>query len=180
MRQLQNLRSPGGPWAAFAVSAVMALTACVDNVPPELEPMVDVRLPLVISLAENAADACSALRTSEAAAPKASPAASTALAEEIEVVELVVRCNWSEPDDAAPGGGESTQVFPPVRKAARHAHSPPPKVVYDTFVKRGDRDYERVYVPSQYSESSNSADIVVARPIRDGGVVEVTVAMVKR
>ncbi|MBK7825610.1 hypothetical protein [Nannocystis sp.] len=47
-------------------------------------------------------------------------------------------------------------------------------------MKRGDHDFERVYVPSQFSDVASSADIVATRQIPGGGTVEVTVATVKR
>jgi hypothetical protein len=53
-------------------------------------------------------------------------------------------------------------------------------VVYDTFATQGDRDFERVLVPSQFSGVAASADIVVTRAIPGGGTAEITVATVKR
>ena len=81
------------PGALFTVVAALALGACLDNVPPELKPMVNSRLPRAVS---------------------------------------------------------------------------------------GDHDFERVHVPSQFTDAASSADIVVTRSIPGGGTVEVTVATVKR
>lgn len=96
------------------------------------------------------------------------------------MIEILVRCAWGQSPATPPESGEHSFSFPPLRQAAPHAHSPPPALRYDTFVKAGDQDFERVHVPSQFSQVAASADIVVTRPIPGGGTVEVTVAMVKR
>jgi hypothetical protein len=181
MRQFQRFGAPGSRFAVAVLAvASLALGACLDNVPPELRPMVDSRLPRAVSLAESAAARCAAHRAGEDPEPAVSPAVGTSLAEELEVVEIVVRCDWEPSDGKSPAGDEHSFTFPPLRQTAAHTHSPPPALVYDTFVKRGDRDFERVHVPSQFSDVASSADIVVTRLIPGGGTVEVTVATVKR
>jgi hypothetical protein len=182
MRQLQTSGRPGYrfPGATFIVVATLGIVACLDNVPPELKPMVDSRLPRAVNLADSAAERCAAHKETEGPGPTVSPAAGTSLAEELEVVEILVRCDWEQSDDTTTEGGGLSFSFPPLRQAKPHTHSPSPKLVYDTFVKRGDRDFERVHVPSQFSDVASSADIVVTRPLRGGGTVEVTVATVKR
>jgi hypothetical protein len=182
MRKFHRAGSPGDrpPGALFTVIAALTLGACADKVPPELKPMVDSRLPRAVSLAENAAARCDARKTTEAPGPAISPAVGTSLAEELEVVEILVRCDWEARDERSPEGGEDSFTFPALRRAVRHSHGSPPRLVYDTFVKRGDRDFERVHVPSQFTDAASSADIVVTRPIPGGGTVEVTVATVKR
>lgn len=181
MRQFQRFGTSGNglPGAALIVAA-LAVSACLDKVPPELKPLVDSRLPRTIFLAEAAAARCAAHKAAEGSAPAMSPAVGTSLAEELEVVEILVRCDWERKDENSPEGGEQSFTFPLLRQAARHSHTPPPQLVYDTFVKRGDHDFERVYVPSQFSDLASSADLVVTRSIPNGGTVEVTVATVKR
>jgi hypothetical protein len=180
MRQFQRFGPPGCRSPGVIIAAALWIVGCLDNVPPELKPMVDSRLPRAIDLAESAAGRCAAHRTTGDPAPTESPTVGTSLAEELEVVEILVRCDWGESDGASTGSGEQSFTFPPLRQTSRYSHSPPPKLVYDTFIKRGDRDFERVLVPSQFSDVANSADIVVTRPIPGGGTVEVTVATVKR
>jgi hypothetical protein len=183
MRQLQTSGRPGFrlPGAAFAVVAALGLVACsLDNVPPELKPMVDSRLPRAGSIAEIAAEQCVAHKETGGPAPTVSPAAGTSLAEELEVVEILVRCDWEEGKETSPEGGELSFSFPALRRAQQHHHHPSPRLVYDTFVKRGDTDFDRVHVPSRFSDVESSADIVATRPIPGGGTVEVTVATVKR
>lgn len=182
MRKFQKSGSPGHrlPGALSTIVAALALSACLDNVPPGLKPMVDSRLPRAVSLAESAAAGCVAHKAAEGPDSASSPAVGTSLAEELEVVEILVRCDWEPRDEKSPEGREHSFTFPPLRRAARHSHSPPPKLVYDTFVKLGDHNFERVHVPSQFTDAASSADIVVTRPIPGGGTVEVTVATVKR
>lgn len=182
MRQLQASGRPGYrfPGATFIVVAALGIVACgLDNIPPELKPMVDSRLPWAVSLAESAGKQCAELKETERPAPTASPAVGKSLAEELEVVEILVRCDWEQSDEAPEGRGSSFS-FPPLRRAEQRTHTPSPRLVYDTFVKHGDHDFERVYVPSQFSDGASSADIVATRPIPGGGTVEVTVATVKR
>jgi hypothetical protein len=182
MRQFQTGR-PGNrfPGVTLAVVATMGIVACsLDNVPPELKPMVDGRLPRAVSLAEAAAKLCAEYKEAGGPVPTVSPSVGTSLAEELEVVEILVRCDWEQSEGASPEGGELSFSFPSLRQATQHAHSPSPRLVYDTFVKRGDHAFERVHVPSQFSDVASSADIVATRPIPGGGTVEVTVATVKR
>lgn len=155
---------------------------CSDRVPPDLRPLVDRRLPLAISLAEKAAEQCAALRDRQSAAPPSSPAAGTALAEELTVTEILVRCDWMPADtpETVPAGGDRSLAFAPLRQAEQRTHQPPPRLVYDNYLARGDWDFEHVHVPSVFSELTSSADIVVTRPIPGGGTVEVTVAMERR
>ena len=164
----------------FIVAALVNLACTMDHVPPELKPIVDSRLPRAISLAESAAIQCAAHKETGGSAPTGSPARGTSLAEELEVIEILVRCDWGHRHDTPPEGVEPSFSFPPLRLATPHAHSPAPKLVYDSFVKQGDHDFERVYVPSQFSGAALSADILVTRPLPGGGSVEVTVATVKR
>lgn len=183
MRKFQTSGSPErrGPRVTIIVMAVSGLLGCgVDVIPPELKPMIDSRMPRAISLAESVATKCAAQREAEGSVPAASPAAGTSLAEELEVVEILVRCDWGDSDEHSPEAGAHSFMFPPLRQATRHTHAPSPVLVYDTFVKRGDHDFERVLVPSQFSDATGSADIVATRPIPGGGTVEVTVATVKR
>ena len=181
MRQFQSSGPPGRKPPGVIIAVALWVVACtLDNVPPELKPMVDSRLPRAIDLAEVAASQCAAHRVTGDPAPTTSPTAGTSLAEELEVVEILVRCDWGESDEASSADGEQSFTFPPLRRASRHSHNPSPKLVYDTFIKRGDRDFERIHVPSQFSDVASSVDIVVNRPIPGGGTVEVTVATVKR
>lgn len=183
MRQFQTSGHPAYrfPGATFIVVAATAIFACrLDNLPPELKPMVDSRLPRAVSLAESAAQRCAEPKAADGPAPPVSPARGTSLSEELEVIEILVRCDRGQSHATPPGTGAHSFSFPPLRQAAPHAHSPPPELRYDTFVKLGDQDFERVLVPSQFSQVASSADIVVTRPIPGGGTVEVTVAMVKR
>lgn len=165
----------------FAVVAALGFVACsLDNVPPELKPVVDSRLPRAGSLAEIAAEQCVVYKEARGPAPTVSPAVGTSLAEELEVVEILVRCDWAARGDASAGAGEHSLSFPPLRRAKQHDHDPSPRLVYDTLVKRGDDDFDRVHVPSKFSDAESSADIVATRPLPGGGTVEVTVATVKR
>lgn len=162
------------------VVAALALGACSDKVPPELQPMVDSRLPQAVSLAETAAARCAERKATEGPEPAVSPAVGTSLAEELAVVEILVRCNWGQSDEKMPEAEGHSFAFPPLRQAARRPHGAPSAVVYDTFATQGDRDFERVLVPSQFSGVAASADIVVTRAIPGGGTTEITVATVKR
>jgi len=177
MRKFQGFDLPG---VTCIVVAALAFVACGDKVPPELQPMVDSRLPQVVSLAETAAARCAAHRASEGPDPVLSPAVGNSLAEELAVVEILVRCDWESSDEKKSEGEGHSFAFPPLRQAVRQSRRSPPVLVYDTFVKQGDRDFERVHVPSQFSDVASSADIVVTRPIPGGGTVEITVATVKR
>lgn len=173
MRQFQTSGRPGrrSPGAAFVVVATLGSVACsVDDIPPELKPTVSSRLPRAVNLAESAAEQCAAHKETGASAPTVSPAVGTSLAEELEVIEILVRCDWER-------GAFS---FPPLRQANQRTHDPSPRLVYDTLIKRGDQDFERVHVPSRFSDAAASADIVASRSIPGGGTVEVTVATVKR
>jgi hypothetical protein len=180
MRQLKTSGRPGHRFATFISVAALGIVACGDNVPPELRPIVDSRLPRAVSLAEIAAKQCADHKAGKAASPTVSPAVGTSLAEELEVLEILVRCDWEASDGKQPESSEHSFSFPPLRQAKQHTHGTPPKLVYDTFVKRGDRDFERVHVPSQFSDAASSVDIVVTRAIPGGGTVAVTVATVKR
>ena len=180
MRQLQTSGRPRDriPGATCILVAMLELIACgMDNIPPELKPLVDRRLPWAVSLAESAAKQCAEIKEAKSPAPTMSPAAGKSLAEELGVIEILVRCDWEESDEM-PEGGSFT--FPPLRRTGQHTHSPSARLVYDTFVKRGDQDFERVYVPSQFSDVASSADIIATRPIPGGGTVEVTIATVNR
>lgn len=183
MRQLQTSGRPGNrfPGAAFTIVATLVNVACtLDHVPPELKPMVDSRLPRAVSLAETAAVQCAAHKETGGSAPTVSPAVGTSLGEELEVIEILVRCDWGHHHDTPSEGGEPSFSFPPLHRAKQHTHSPSPTVVYDSFVKQGNHTFERVFVPSQFSDAALSADIIATRPIPGGGTVEVTVATVKR
>ena len=181
MRQFQRADLPGRryPGVTFIVVAALWIVACFDSIPPELKPMIDSRLPRTMSLADSAAELCAAHKAADGPPRPVSPAAGNSLAEELEVVEILVRCDWAGTDDAPSASEEHSFTFPPLRQAALRPHSPPPRLVYDTFIKRGDRDFERVHVPSRFSDLASSADIVATRPIPGGGTGEVTVAAVK-
>lgn len=182
MRRFQTHARPvGAAGLTFAVAATMGLAACpLDNVPPAMKPMIDARMPRAINLADSAAKLCAEYKESGGSPTAASPAVGTSLAEELEVIEILVRCVWDPHDDTPPGEQLRNYRFPPLRKAAPHDHDPAPRMVYDSFVKDGDHDYERVFTPSQFSDSPDSADIIATRPIPGGGTVEVTVSTVKR
>lgn len=183
MRQLQTSGRPGHRYsgAAFIIVVTLVNVACpLDHVPPELKPMVDSRLPRAVSLAESAASQCAEHKETGGSGLTVSPAVGTSLAEELEVIEILVRCDWGHRHDTPPESGEISFSFPPLRHAKQLTHSPSPKLVYDSFVKKGDHEFERIYVPSQFSDAAISADILATRPIPGGGTVEVTVATVKR
>lgn len=180
MRQLQTSGRPRDriPGATCILVAMLGLIACgMDNIPPELKPLVDRRLPWAISLAESAAKQCAEIKEAKSPAPTTSPAAGKSLSEELGVIEILVRCDWEQSDEMPEGG---SFAFPPLRRTGQHTHSQSARLVYDTFVKRGDQDFERVYVPSQFSDAASSADIIATRPIPGGGTVEVTIATVNR
>lgn len=181
MRQFQRFGTSGKRLhGAALIIAALALSACLDKVPPELKPLVDSRLPRTISLAEAAAARCAAHKAAEGSAPPVSPAVGTSLSEELEVVEIIVHCDWQPQSENSSTDAEHSFTFPPLRQAVRRSHTPAPQVVYDTFSRPGDHDFERVHAPSQFSDLASSADLVVTRSIPGGGTVEVTVATVKR
>ena len=183
MRKLQTSGRPGNrfPGATFILVATLVnITCTLDHVPPELKPMVDSRLPRAVSLAETAAVQCAAHKETGGSTPTVSPAVGTSLAEELEVVEILVRCDWGHSHGSPHEADEPSFSFPSLHQAKQHTHSPSPAVVYDSFVKQGNQTFERVFVPSQFSDAALSADILASRPIPGGGTVEVTVATVKR
>lgn len=142
--------------------------------------MVDARLPLAISLAKGGAAHCPDPTTDAAPASPATPARGTALGTDMNVVEILVRCIWPGDDEHSShveSGHEYT--FPALRKAERRSHSSPPQLIYDTFVKKGDPSFERIYTPSMYCDEPDSLDIVVTQPTPGGGSIEVTVAVKK-
>lgn len=180
MRQFQTSGRPRDrvPGATCILAAMLGIIACgLDNIPPELKPLIDRRLPWAVSLAESAAKQCAERKQAKGPAPTTSPAAGKSLAEELGVIEILVRCDWDQSDEMPEGG---SFAFPPLRGTGQHTHSPSARLVYDTFVKRGERGFEQVYVPSQFSDVASSADIIATRPIAGGGTVEVTIATVNR
>lgn len=168
-------RMSAGFWVATTLAASGACT--LDKIPEDLRPTIEPRLPLAISVAKSAAAQCAEVKHSAAPPPAVSPAADTALATDLAVVDILVRCRWADEQGPAPPSAGHTFEFPPLHGAPRHAPATPPVLVYDSYIKPGDLDFERVHVPSVYSDIASSADIVATEPIPDGGAVEVTVAV---
>lgn len=170
---------PSRWWATLTASVAVTLTgACtLDNIPDELRPTIEPRIHLAISLAKTAATRCADVKKAATPPPTTSPAEHTALAADLAVTEILVRCRWVDQDDPSPQPVERTFDFPPLHGVPRRTLAAPPVLVYDSCVKPGDPDFERIHVPSSYSDIVDSADIVATEPIRDGGTVEVTVAV---
>lgn len=186
MRKFQRPEGPGRDRRARELSIIvvsaMVVACSLDKIPDELRPAVEPRIPFAVSLAESSAALCAAVKEGGSAKTPGttSPAVGTALATDLAVVEILVRCVWA---GDAEGDSSSSHIagllfdFPPLRAANRRERGAPATLVYDTRVRPGDPAYERVHVPSMYSELAGSADITAIEPIPSGGSVEVTVAV---
>jgi hypothetical protein len=165
---------------------------CGKRVPSELKPAVDANLPIAIQVAEAAAKVCPSRKVAapfqpnpmDAPPPPPSPAAGTALASDVRVVDVLVTCSWPDPRGAK---GEEIWAGTSLPRLKRPPGSGPPvrvvtmpDEIVETTCTKDRHNCHQIIVPSRHHASDSSADLRVIRPTADGGTAEVIVALVSK
>lgn len=173
----------------LALAGVLALSvsvACGKKAPTEVQAAIDAQHAAAIKVASEAAALCPAVKGSApfqanplaAPSPPPNPAKGTALESDKSVVDVFVMCSWPDPRDAkgAIWAGTGLHSLKGTSNVQTKPVTMPEDISADTC-KKDAHNCERTVVPSRYSTSARSADLLVVRPTPDGGQVEVTVVI---